>query len=64
MITPVLRDWLTLRPSLDPIRWSLASIADDIAYGAGVWRGAVSAGTVTPLRPRATHRLARRPGDR
>jgi mycofactocin system glycosyltransferase len=59
VITPALRDWLVLRPSLDPIRWSLASIADDVAYGAGVWRGAVSAGTATPLLPRTIRRLDR-----
>jgi hypothetical protein len=64
VIAPALRDWFSLRPPLDPVRWSLASIADDIAYGAGVWRGAVSAGTATPLLPRTSHRLDRRPGDR
>jgi mycofactocin system glycosyltransferase len=64
VIAPALRDWFSLRPPLDPVRWSLASIADDLAYGAGVWRGAVSAGTVTPLLPRTSHRLDRRSGDR
>ena len=60
-ITPTLRDWLSLRPPLDPIRWSIASIADDVAYGAGVWRGAMAAGTIAPLLPRISHRLDRRP---
>jgi hypothetical protein len=52
VITPTLRDWLSLRPPLDPVRWSLASIADDLAYGAGVWSGAVTARTIKPLLPR------------
>jgi hypothetical protein len=52
VVTPTLRDWFSLRPPLDPVRWSLASIADDIAYGAGVWRGAVTARTIKPLLPR------------
>jgi hypothetical protein len=54
VITPALRDWLSLRPPLDPVRWSLASIADDIAYGAGVWHGAITARTIKPLLPRTT----------
>ncbi|SDU44300.1 mycofactocin biosynthesis glycosyltransferase MftF [Jiangella alkaliphila] len=49
---PALRDWLRLRPSLDPLRWTLASTADDLAYGTGVWRGAVRARTLRPLLPR------------
>lgn len=48
---PAVRDWLRLRPSLDPVRWTLASIADDVAYGTGVWRGAVRARTARPLLP-------------
>ncbi len=49
---PALRDWLRLRPSLDPLRWTIASTADDLAYGTGVWRGAVRARTLRPLLPR------------
>ena len=63
VIAPALRDWFSLRPPLDPVRWSLAAIADDIAYGAGVWRGAVSARTVAPLLPRTSHRLKRGRGE-
>jgi hypothetical protein len=29
------------RPDLDPLRWTVACIADDVAYGLGVWRGAL-----------------------
>jgi mycofactocin system glycosyltransferase len=65
VLTPTLRDWLTLRPPLDPVRWSLASIADDLAYGAGVWSGAVTARTIKPLLPRrgSPDRVARSGGQ-
>ena len=39
LIAPPVVEWLQRRPSLDPIRWSLASVADDMSYGAGVWAG-------------------------
>jgi len=48
---PALEEWWRRLPPLDPIRWTLASIADDVAYGAGVWRGALKAGTAAPLLP-------------
>jgi len=49
---PALEEWWRLRPGIDPVRWTLASVADDAAYGAGVWRGAVRARTAAPLLPR------------
>lgn len=60
---PALRDWLRLRPSLDPVRWTLAGIADDLAYGAGVWRGAVRARTARPLLPARVRLPGRDLGD-
>ena len=47
-----LAQFAALRPALDPVRWLAASIADDTAYGAGVWRGALRHRTAGPLRPR------------
>ena len=44
--------YLTRRPPVDPVRHTLASIADDVAYGAGVVTGCVRARTAVPLRPR------------
>ncbi|WP_116949561.1 mycofactocin biosynthesis glycosyltransferase MftF [Jiangella endophytica] len=52
LAAPAVHDWLRLRPSLDPVRWTLASTADDLAYGTGVWRGAIRARTAQPLLPR------------
>jgi mycofactocin glycosyltransferase len=48
---PPLLDWARRRPALDPLRWTLACIADDAAYGAGVWRGCLREQTAGPLCP-------------
>jgi hypothetical protein len=50
--------WLTARPGLDPVRWTAAAIADDVAYGAGVWCGCLRERTVGPLRPRFARAVA------
>ncbi|MCW2692223.1 MAG: mftF, partial [Mycobacterium sp.] len=52
--------WATARPRLDPVRFTAAAIADDVAYGCGVWAGCLARRTALPLRPR----LARRPPTR
>ncbi len=51
VVAPPAVDWWRGRPSLDPLAWVVASVADDVAYGAGVWVGCLSAGTVAPLIP-------------
>ncbi|GAA4871979.1 mycofactocin biosynthesis glycosyltransferase MftF [Saccharopolyspora cebuensis] len=43
--------WWRERPELDPVRWTAARLADDLAYGAGVCWGALrerSAGALLP----------------
>jgi hypothetical protein len=50
-LVPPLVEWRQRRPALDPFRWSLAAIADDCAYGLGVWAGALRARTLGPLLP-------------
>ena len=42
---------LLLLRVVDPVRWTLACVADDLAYGAGVWRGCLAHRTWEPLRP-------------
>nr|GLK39018.1 hypothetical protein GCM10017611_58880 [Rhodococcus wratislaviensis] len=44
-------DWRRARPALDPVRYILLHRADDLAYGAGLWCGALRHRTTTPLRP-------------
>jgi mycofactocin system glycosyltransferase len=46
-----LAEWVNRRPALGPARYVAARIADDVAYGAGVWTGAVQARTSAPVRP-------------
>jgi hypothetical protein len=48
---PPLVDWWRRRPPIDPLRWSLASVADDSAYGIGVWWGCLRARSLDPLLP-------------
>jgi mycofactocin system glycosyltransferase len=35
------REWARTRPPIDVVRWSGAVLADDAAYGAGVWAGSL-----------------------
>jgi hypothetical protein len=54
LLAAPVRDYVLLRPSLDPLRFAVLSIADDISYGAGVWSGSLQARACRPLRPRLT----------
>jgi mycofactocin system glycosyltransferase len=51
VLTPPAVEWCRRRPRLDPVRWTVASVADDVAYGAGVWVGCLASRTVLPLVP-------------
>jgi mycofactocin system glycosyltransferase len=51
LLAPPMGEWLRRRPDLDPVRWSAASLADDIAYGLGVWRGCLREHMFSPLIP-------------
>ncbi|QRP42873.1 mycofactocin biosynthesis glycosyltransferase MftF [Amycolatopsis sp. FDAARGOS 1241] len=59
LLGPPLAGWYTRRPGLDPLRYSAAAVADDIAYGAGVWAGCLTHHTAVPLRPRFAWRPLR-----
>jgi len=52
LAAPPLHEWARRRPRLDPVRWTAACVADDVAYGLGVWRGCLVQRTAAPLRPR------------
>lgn len=56
-------DYRRVRPALDPGRYLIAHRADDLAYGAGVWAGAIRGRSVRPLLPVWT-RPWRRPTPR
>ncbi len=60
-VVPPLVEWVRERPPLDPVRWTVARIADDVAYGAGVWAGAWRARSAACLRPDLASWPGRRP---
>jgi mycofactocin system glycosyltransferase len=51
LLGPPLVAWSARRRSLDPVRYVLGHLADDVAYGTGVWAGALRARTMAPVRP-------------
>jgi mycofactocin glycosyltransferase len=59
LVGPVLAARRQRRPDLDPVRFTLAHIADDVSYGAGVWAGCVRERTLLPVRPAISWRPLR-----
>ena len=51
VLAPPVVEWVRRRPDLDLPRWVAASVADDLAYGAGVWTGCLRSGSFGPLLP-------------
>lgn len=51
VVAPPALEWLRRRPRLDPLRWVTLSLADDVAYSAGVWWGSWRARSVRALLP-------------
>jgi hypothetical protein len=52
LVAPAVGDWCTDRADLDPLRYAGLHVADDVAYGTGVWLGCIKARTFGPLLPR------------
>jgi mycofactocin system glycosyltransferase len=50
-ILPAAIEWRERRPPIDPIRFAILRLVDDLAYGAGVWAGCVHARSVHALLP-------------
>jgi hypothetical protein len=55
-VIPALDDWRHNPGGLDPVTYVAMHVADDVAYGAGVWAGCTSERTVRPLVPRLAWR--------
>ncbi len=53
-VVPALLEWSRTRPRLDPLRYVVVRTLDGMAYGAGVWWGAIEARTIDPLLPDLT----------
>jgi mycofactocin glycosyltransferase len=51
LLAPPLSAWAASPRDLDPVRFALGRIADDVAYGLGVWAGCRRERTTAPVRP-------------
>jgi mycofactocin system glycosyltransferase len=60
-LVPPLLDWRAARPPIGAARYVALRLADDVAYGAGVWAGCLRTGTWGPLRPDLSSWPGRRP---
>ena len=50
-VVPGLVDWLQRRPALDPARFAVLRLADDLAYACGVWAGCARERSARALLP-------------
>jgi len=62
-LAPAVGEWRRLRPPLDPVRWTIARVLDDAAYGWGVWSGCWAEREWGPVSPDLGWRLAIQTGD-
>ena len=56
LVVPALHEWAADRQNLDPVRAVAVHVADDVAYGTGVWVGCARERTLVPLIPRIAWR--------
>ncbi len=56
LLLPALVDWVRRPAGSDPVAYSALHVADDVAYGAGVWAGCLRERTAAPLVPRVAWR--------
>jgi mycofactocin glycosyltransferase len=59
LLGPPLLAWAKSRRTLGPASFALARIADDVAYGLGVWVGCAAERTTAPIRPAIAWRQVR-----
>jgi mycofactocin glycosyltransferase len=59
LLGPPLTTWFARRPPMGAAQFTVAQLADDIAYGTGVYAGCALTRTATPLRPRISWRPLR-----
>ncbi len=51
LVVPALHEWAADRQAVDPVRAVAVHVADDVAYGCGVWVGCARERTLVPLIP-------------
>jgi mycofactocin glycosyltransferase len=62
LLAPPMAAWAKSRRTLSPAPFALARMADDVAYGLGVWAGCAAERTTAPIRPAIAWRPIR-PGQ-
>jgi mycofactocin system glycosyltransferase len=60
-VVPLVLDWFASSRRLDPARYAALRVLDDVAYGAGVWRGVMVTRSVDALLPELSNWPPRRP---
>ncbi|MDE0828847.1 MAG: mycofactocin biosynthesis glycosyltransferase MftF [Vicinamibacterales bacterium] len=61
LLGPAVAEYVKKRPALNPASFCAAYVADDIAYGTGVWAGCIEHSTLVPVKPRLHIALPRSP---
>jgi mycofactocin system glycosyltransferase len=59
LLGPGVAGWRARRPDLGPVRYTAATIADDVSYGAGVWSASLRARNFAAMRPVIARRTVR-----
>ncbi len=52
IILPSVWSWWKKKPKLDPLTYCTLRLADDVAYGTGVWKGVIARRNIGALKPR------------
>lgn len=63
LFVPAVADWVVARPALDPVRYALCHVADDLAHACGIWAGCVAARTLRPALPSLSFTTVTRHGS-
>jgi len=52
IVLPSLMSWFTKKPKVDPVSYCALKLADDVAYGTGVWKGVIATRDLGALSPK------------
>jgi mycofactocin system glycosyltransferase len=52
IVLPSLMSWFTKKPKVDPVSYCALKLADDVAYGTGVWKGVIATRDLGALTPK------------
>ena len=52
IVLPSLTKWFATKPKVDPVSYCALKLADDVAYGTGVWKGVIATRDLGALSPK------------